>query len=323
VALVACPISLAAQGAPQSVELSTDTVSLAEVFELRISVDVPPGSAVYFSDTLPRTEDVESFAPVEWRAERSADGESASLLLTYALIPFGEADVALPTPEIVIAPVTSADAGEALPGGSLVAEWADAPRAAGGSVRRIDVPEQSVFVHPVRFGGALGDGVSPRGADDVIGTSWSWPSVALMGFFSSVLAAAGVTTSRQWLERRRRGVPGTVAGPSTPEDARRAALTAIERLIAEGAQGSEREKEVYAASSDIVRGYAALLTADWVPGLTSTELMARFATSDGGPGVTHAMALAERVKFGRLRTGSDALLAHLVELRRWLSEARS
>jgi hypothetical protein len=51
--------------------------------------------------------------------------------------------------------------------------------------------------------------------------------------------------------------------------------------------------------------------------------MTRFATSDGGPGVTHAMALAERVKFGRLRTGSDALLAHLVELRRWLSEARS
>src|SRR5688572_5742723 len=131
--MVAWPISptLAAQSPPVALELSADTVSLAEVFELRLRVEVPPGSAVYFSDTVPTTPDVESFAPVQWRAERASDGESATLLLTYALIPFGDGDVALPTPEIVIAPAASADGGEALPGGSLVADWAEAPRATG------------------------------------------------------------------------------------------------------------------------------------------------------------------------------------------------
>ncbi len=316
--------SLAAQSPPATVELSADSVSIAEVFELRLRVDVPPGSAVYFSDTLAATADVESFAPVEWRAERASDGEAATLLLTYALIPFGDGEIALPAPEIVIAPVSSADAGEALPGGSVVAEWADAPRASGRTIRRVDVSDQSIWVHPVRFGGALGAGVSPRGPDDVLGNSWSWPSIALVGFFSSVLAAAGVTTTRQWRDRRRTALAGVRAGPTPREEARHAALAAIELLIAGGPYSPDREREVYRSSSDVVRGFAARIASDWVPGLTSTELMTRFeGTPAASTELARAMALAERVKFGRLRTGSEALQAHLAELRTWLSESRS
>jgi len=320
VALGAPAVTVAAQEAPLQVELTADSVELAEVFDLVVHVGVPSGSAVYFPDTLPTVAEIESFAPVEWRAERA--GEGATLQLTYALIPFGEGDIAVPTPEIVIAPVTAAEEGEALPGGSLVADWADVPRATGRTVRRVDVPEPSVWIHPARFGGALGNSVQPRGPDDVIGTSWSWPSVALVGFFSSILAAAGVTQSRRWLEGRGSGIR-TAAGPSTVEEARRAALAAIERLIAEGPHAQDREKPVYAASSDIVRGYAARIATDWVPGLTSTELMQRFEGTAGSAEVARAMAVAERVKFGRHRTGSDALGSHLEELRSWLSEARS
>ena len=91
--------------------------------------------------------------------------------------------------------------------------------------------------------------------------------------------------------------------------------------------GSSRgwTKPVYAASSDIVRGYASRIAPfECAPGPTSTELMLRFeGTAAGSSGLTRAMAIAERVKFGRLRTGSDALAAHLVEVRTWLSEARS
>lgn len=313
---------LAAQVPPASVELSADSVSLAEVFELRLRVEVPPGSAVYAPDTVPATNDFESFAPVRWSADRSPGGEGATLLLTYALIPFGYGDLALPTPEIILAPVASADGGESIPGGSLVAAGAEPPRAAGRDIGPVVVPEQSIWVHPVWFGGALGDGVSPRGPDDVLGTSWSWPSVVLIGFFSSVLAAAGVTTARRWLGRRG-GAPLDSAGSSAPEEARRAAVAAIDRLMAEGAFAPDREKPVYAESSNIVRGYAATLATDWVPGLTSTELMTCLDPAAGVDGLTHAMSVAERVKFGRLRTGSDALTAHLLELRRWLSEARS
>jgi hypothetical protein len=276
---------------------------------------------VYFPDTLPATADVESFAPVGWRAERAREG--ATLHLTYALIPFGSSDIELPAPEVVIAPVESADAGEGLPGGSLVGEWAEAPRATGRAVRRIDVPAPSIWVRPVRFGGALGEAVPPRGPDDVLGTSWSWPNVVLVGFFSSILAAAGVTTTRDWLGSRKAALPASGAGPSTPEEARRRALAAIERLIAEGPYPRDREKKVYAASSDIVRDYAARIAPDWVPGLTSTELMVRLdGTVAGTPGLVRAMTVAERVKFGRLRTGSDALGEHLAELRTWLSEVR-
>jgi hypothetical protein len=321
-ALGAPAVASRAQDAPLNVELSADSVDLAEVFDLVVQIDVPSGSAVYFPDTLPTTAEIESFAPVKWRAERAGDG--ATLQLTYALIPFGEGDVALPTPEIVLAPVAAAEGGEALPGGSLVADWADVPRATGRAVRRVDMPESSVWIHPVRFGGALGDGVSPRGPDDVLGTSWSWPSVALVGFFSSVLAAAGVTQSRRWLRARAAALSTAAGGPSTVEEARRAALVAIERLIAEGPYAADREKSVYTTSSDVVRGYAARLATDWVPGLTSTELMRRFeGTAAESADLARAMAVAERVKFGRLRTGSDALGAHLTELRSWLSEARS
>jgi hypothetical protein len=166
--------------------------------------------------------------------------------------------------------------------------------------------------------------VQPRGPDDVLGTSWSWPSVVLVGFFSSILAAAGVTQSRQWLSARDLRSSAAAGGLSTAEEARRAALAAIERLIAEGPHAAEREKPVYAASSDIVRAYAARLATDWVPGLTSTELMQRVeGTASGSAEIARAMAVAERVKFGRLRTGSDALAAHLGELRSWLSGARS
>jgi len=322
VALGAPVVRVEAQAASLQIELSADSVDLAEVFDLVVHVGVPAGSAVYFPDTLPTVAEIESFAPVEWRAERT--GDSATLQLTYALIPFGEGDIAVPTPEIVIAPVTAAEQGEALPGGSLVADWADVPRATGRTVRRVDVPQQSIWIHPARFGGALGDGVSPRGPDDVLGTSWSWPSVALVGFFSSILAAAGVTQSRRWLDERASRIAAAAGGPSTVEEARRAALAAIERLIADAPHATAREKAVYAASSDVVRAYAARLAPDWVPGLTSTELMRRFeGTAAGEADVARAMAVAERVKFGRLRTGSDALGSHLSELRIWLSEARS
>jgi hypothetical protein len=318
VALGFAATALAAQSPSASVELSEDTVAVAEVFELRLRFHVPPGSAVFFADTLAATADVESFAPVEWSAERADGGEGATVVLTYRLIPFGNRDVALPTPDVIIGPASSADAGEDLPGGSVVGEWADAPRATGRAVQRLDVPEQRVWVDAVQFGDDFGSN-SPMGPDDVLGTSWSWPNVILLGFFSSVLATAGVTTSRRWLLARRMAQPAAGSPPSTTEEARRAALAEIERLLAAGPYDGEREKPVYTASSDVVRGYAARLTTDWVPGLTSSELMSRFERAESADArLAETMALAERVKFGRLRTGSGTLEAHLGTLRDWL-----
>lgn len=317
-ALVAAAAPLAGQNTAVSVELSADSLEMAEVFELRVRFHVPAGSVVYFSDTIPATAEVESFGPVEWRADRADGAEGATVVLTYPLMSFGKGSVALPTPVVLIGPAGDAE-GDGIPGGSVVGAWSDAPAAGGRGFRRVDVPEPRAWVAPVQSEADILAGAPPRGPDDVLGTSWSWPHVMLVGFFTSVLAAAGHARSREWLGRRRPAAPARSL--TSPEDARRAALAALDRLIAEAPYGPDREKGVYAASSDVVRGYAARLAPGWVPGLTSTEMMAPYEKEAAA--LARAMATAERVKFGRHRPGDGALHAHLTALRDWLREPRS
>jgi hypothetical protein len=319
-ALVAWSTPLVAQSTAVTVELSADSIGMAEVFELHVRFDVPPGSAVYFSDTIPATADVESSGSVDWREERSAaSGEGAVVVLTYPLMSFGSARVAVPTPSVLIGPVGDAE-GDAVAGGSVVGAWSDAPAVGSRRFRRIRIPEPGVWVRPVRSEAEIAAGTPPRGPDDVLGASWSWPHLMLVGFFSSILAVAGHAKSREWLANRK-----SAAAPLGPllssHDARLAALAEIDRLIAAGPYAAEREKGVYAASSDVLRGYVARLGPDWVPGLTSTEQMAPFEAE--AKQVTGAMATAERVKFGRHRTGSGPLQAHLSTLRAWLEEPRA
>ena len=316
--LVAGSAPLAGQSTVVSVDLSADSVEMAEVFELRVRFDVPPASTVYFSDTIPATGDVESFSPVTWRADRAAEGEGATVVLTYPLMSFGEGSVAVPTPVVMIGPAGDAE-GEGIPGGSVVGEWSDAPAAGGRRFLRIAVPEPRAWIAPVQSEADVLAGAPPRGPDDVLGTSWSWPHVVLVGFFSSILAAAGHTKAREWLGNRKPAAP--TRSPSSSEEARRVALAEIERLIAEAPYGVDGEKGAYAASSDALRGYVAQLAPGWVPGLTSTEMMAPYASE--AEALTRAMATAERVKFGRHRTGEVALRTHLTALRDWLREPRS
>jgi len=319
-ALVLGSAHLAAQSPVASVEISADSVAMAEAFQLRVHIDVPPGRVVYFSDTLPATAEVESVASATWRAERADGGaEGAALELTYPIMSFGVNEVAVPTPDVLIGPADGAE-GDEIPGGSLVGAWADAPATSGRRFQRVRIPEARVWVRPVQSEAEVAT-AQPRGPDDVLGTSWSWPHVMLVGFFSSILAVAGTSKTREWLDGRKRSSPGTGTVRTSHEEARLAVLGVIDRLIADGPYGADREKGVYAASSDALRGYAARLATDWVPGLTSTELMRRFEAE--AEAVTHAMAIAERVKFGRYRTGGDALQAHLSTLRAWLAETRA
>ena len=304
--------------ADASAELSTDSVAMAEVFELRVRVRVPAGSAVFFPDTLVAFADLESFAPVEWRAE-GTPGDGAVLTLTYRLIPFGTGDISVPGLEVVIGPSELAAQGARVPGGSRVGAWADAPRGSVASLHRTRVPDRLIRVHPVQWG----EDISPRGPDDVVGSSWSWPAVTLLALFSSTLVGAGVTTTREWLARRT--LPASTYAPRslTAEAARLAALAEIDRLLATGPHAGDRIPEVYEASSGIVRGYSERLDPEWGPNLTSTEVMDRLRAGAGASdALVAAMRVAEAVKFGRLRPGSAAAESHLRTLRAWLSEEK-
>jgi hypothetical protein len=317
-------VPVAAQDAPLAAELSDDSVGMAEVFELRVRVDVPPGTVVYFPDTIDTAADIESFAPVEWREERATNG-TTQLVLAYPVIPFGTGVVHIPELEVILAPTQPDFPGEdfegsELRGASFVGRWEDGRRRFGAGTRRTYATGPTVWVDPVQTDAELAEGAMPKGPDDVMGFGWSWPTVVLIALFSSVIVAAGVATTRDWLGRR---VAASTPAPDrlAPDAARREALAEIDRLIGAGPWAGEHERDLYTSTSAVVRRYASRLDPAWGKQLTGSELMSVFrAARPKAAGLVAEMTLAERMKFGRFRSGPAVADAHLRTLHAWLTD---
>ena len=310
------PLSTAAQSPEPVAVLSADSVEMAEVFELRLEVGVPGGSMVYFPPTVPSTGDVESFTPVDWRARRGPNG-GATIELRYELIPFGMGNIALPPVDVITMPLEDEADGQDIPGASIVGAWEERQQTVRNT-RSITPP--TIWVEPVYSAEDVVAGMSPRGPEDVLGFSWSWPSMALLLLFSTVTGGAVVTTTREWLAHRTEPAPVPLPGPTSLEEARKQALTEVDRLLAAGPYPAERAHELYEESSGIVRGYVERLDAEWGPELTSTELMDRLkgrSTEDSV--LLTEMRTAEAVKFGWLRPHAEPTAAHLTVLRAWLA----
>ena len=311
------PLSSAAQSPEPVAVLSTDSVEIAEVFELHVQVPVPGGSVVYFPDTVPATDDIESFAPVDWRARRGPDG-GATIELTYALMPFGMGNIVLPPVDVITMPMEDEVEGEGVPGGSLVGVWEERQPTVGFT-RSVTPP--MIWVKPVYTSDDVVAGMSPRGPDDVVGFSLSWPSLALVLLFSTVIGSAVVTSTREWLAGRDEPALKMHTGATTLDEARTRAITELDRLLASGPYTAERAHELYKESSGIVRGYVERLDPEWGPELTSTELMASLkgrASEVGALAVE--MRTAEAVKFGLVRPAAEPTAAHLTVLRAWLAD---
>ncbi|HAW89535.1 MAG TPA: hypothetical protein DCX61_02565 [Gemmatimonadetes bacterium] len=310
------PLSTAAQSPEPVAVLSADSVEMAEVFELRVEVPVPGGSMVYFPATVPSTGDVESFTAVEWRARRGANG-GATIELTYALIPFGMGNITLPPVDVITMPLEDEVDGQNIPGGSIVGVWEERQPTVRYT-RSIAPP--TIWVAPVYSADDVVAGMSPRGPEDVVGFSWSWPSMALVLLFSTVTGGAVVTMTREWLVNRAEPAPVTPHGPISLDQARRQALAELDRLLAAGPYPAERAHELYQESSGIVRGYVERLDPEWGPELTSTELMDRLKSrSPDGAALAAEMRTAETVKFGLLRPGAEPTAVHLTALGAWLA----
>ena len=316
-ALALQPLPMAAQSPEPVAVLSADSVEIAEVFELRVEVPVPSGSVVYFPDNVPATDDVESFAPVDWRARRGPDG-GATIELTYALMPFGMGNIILPPVDVITMPREDEVDGQDIPGGSIVGVWEER-QLAFRYTRSITPP--MIWVEPVYSMDDVVAGMSPRGPEDVLGFSWSWPSIGLVLIFSTVIGSAVVTTTREWLAGRAGPERVPPPSPTLLDEARRQAMTELDRLLAAGPYSAERAYELYRESSGIVRGYVERLDPQWGPELTSSELMDRLKTrSSEGESLTTEMRTAEAVKFGLLRPAGDPTTAHLTVLRAWLAD---
>jgi hypothetical protein len=311
--------SAAAQTARPAVALSADSVDMGTVFEMRVSVHVPEGSIVYFPDTLAATQNMESAARVRSWAEASPEG-GARLTLTYPMIAFGTGTLPVPGFDLLVTRRPAASSGEAIPGGSVVGSWDDAPaRAAAGALTR--VPRQSVWVAPVLTPRDLMEGVEPMPPSDVLGGDWNWPSLALALLFSSLLVVTLVSTTSRWLGGR---VGQVAPDEATLEAKRHRALKQLDDLLAEGIPEGDRLLDFYAKSGFIVRGYVEAMDPLWAPSLTSTELMANLGARwqpDAMGALPSALAAGEAVKFGRRRPGRETAENHWRALRGWVEES--
>jgi hypothetical protein len=310
------PLSTAAQSPEPVAVLSADSVEMAEVFELRLEVPVPSGSMVYFPANVPATGDVESFTPVDWRARRGPNG-GATIELTYELMPFGQGIIALPPVDVITMPLEGEAEGQDIPGGSIVGVWEERQP----TVRYTrSVTPPTIWVEPVYASEDVVAGMSPRGPDDVVGFSWSWPSMALVLLFSTVIGGGVVTTTREWLADRARPTPVPPPGPTPLDEVRKQALMELDRLLAAGPYPPEHAHEVYEESSGIVRGYVERLDPEWGRELTSTELIDRLkGRSPEGAVLEAEMRNAEAVKFGLVRPQAEPTAAHLTVIRAWLA----
>ena len=313
------PAASAQSASPFTVGLSADTVEMGELFELRVSVPVPPGSVVYFPDTLPATVNVESAEPARVESESVPDG-GARLTLSYPMMAFGTGTLPVPGLDVLIMPRGDRTEGVALPGGSVTGAWNEAPPRSGPALTR--VPRQAVWVVPVFTPQDLVRGIEPRPANDVVGGDWNWPSLALALLFSSVLAVTLVSTTKEWLTRSGRG--GIAHEDPTLEALRQRALRQLDDLLAEGLHTEDRLLEFYTSGSGIVRTYVEAMESEWAPSLTSSELMGRLRSRSGEPAagsLPGQLGLAEVVKFGRLRTGPEAAKEHWRSLRSWVEDS--
>ena len=319
----------AAQVTPATAEavvtLSADTIGLGDVFDLHVVVEVPPGSAVYFPDTVSTAFALESFRPATWSAESAGNG--ALLTLTYPLIAFRVGLAPVPGLDVYIG--AGADvAGERLPGGSVVGSWSDVETgtATRASLTRAAVPRREVWVASVIVLEDLTSPLQPRPPADVIGPGWNRLAVATILALSVLLLAVARSVAATLLPDRQAEEPLGTAPPQDSASVRwQKALDELDRILALGLHTDGRTDEFYGRSSAVVRTFVEGFDADWHPGLTSSELMCRLEawTNGSAPDLYTSMHTAEVVKFGRLRPDAGTAAGHWKDLKNWVQASRS
>ena len=321
VVIMAPPIS--AQRDLPAASLSSDTITVGDVFELQVRLPIPPGSVVYVPDSLPATFYMESFSAVSWEVEPTLDG-GATLLLNYPLIAFSAGNLPVPGLDIFTAPISDT-AGDSLPGGSILGAWEDAPRGPGGGLFTTRIPRLGLWVEPVLTAEDFAQGAEPKPADDVLGSNWNWPAVALMGLFSTILGGVVVTTTREWLSTRSLlAKRGEQVVPITVAEARLKALHELDQLLNSRSHERGEIHQFYEQSSGIVRAYVERIDPEWGPDLTSSELMRNLTETDFGTIdlLNIQMQIAEVVKFGRLRPSAPEAEGHVEALRLWVDTSQ-
>jgi hypothetical protein len=322
-ALVAAGVALAlGSGATDAqlvgAELSADTTTFGDRFELRVEVAVPAGAALHVPEVAPETEVASGVDRVRWTVEETPDG-AAIVSLVYDMVAYQVGIV--PVPEVTFyieAPADTLSTGRRPDPVALLPE--DDPGSPRPGLRPLRVPSRNIWVRSVLGGEDVEGGLAPRPADDVFGASWNAPAVASALAFTSILLLVAFVSGREWLAAR-----AALGGADTISVARGKALRDLDALLAEGWGGTAEDIErVFERSSTIVRRYVEELDRRWNPAFTSTELMRGLSGREHGEevaGLFRQMDVAEVVKFGPLRPDAEAARAHVGTLRAWVESS--
>ena len=304
--------------------LSADTIGLGDVFQLFVTVEVSPGSAVYFPDSVATAFALESFRPVTWSAESAGDG--ATLTLTYPLIAFRVGLAPIPGLDVFIG--RAADVGgERLPGGSVVGSWRDIETGTvvSASLTRAAIPRREVWVSSIIVLEDIASGLEPRPPADVLGPGWNRLAFATMLGLSVLLLVIARSVALSLLPDRQREEALASAPPPDSALVRwQKALDELARILALGLHTEGRTDEFYSRSSAVVRTFVEAFDAEWRSSLTSSELMGRLEASTNGSAseLYASMRAAEIVKFGLLRPDASTAEGHWGDLRTWVHASR-
>lgn len=160
---------------------------------------------------------------------------------------------------------------------------------------------------------------SPRPPADVLGGEWSVWLVGAAAVVAVAVAGAAAVAYRRWVEGR--STRPSDVGPALP---REEALRELERIRALEWHRNGRMADFYAATTDVLRGFAARIEPGWSTALTSRELLARMEGRwgrDSLSGLAPAVETAERVKFGGERPPPESAEHDWQRVRDWVREA--
>lgn len=302
---------------PRVVEVRTvpDLPSLAEPFVVEVVLRMGPGLAVEMPDTLIASENVRSVGSGSW-SSTPAVRDSVDVLASYPVVGFTSGPVLLPSIELKVAPV----------GGNAVT--VTGPGEGGGAAEGVPAEVRvarlgAVQVAPFAPFEALLEADSalvPREAADVIGRNWSL-GVILAGILTALVAAAVIAAAaRRWWVARGTALVLRLRGQSP----RRQALRELEEIHSAGWHRNGRIDAFYASTTGTLRHFASRIDPDWVPALTSTELLAgieeRWGTGRSA-GLRAVIDVSERVKFGGHRPDPESAEADWRAIRDWVREA--
>ena len=274
-----------------------------EVYALTLRLRVAPEVVVFLPDPLLPSEDSFSAGQGSWSTS-PGPFDSIDVQATYPIMSFRAGGVYLPNIVVAIRPRNGDEVSVRQAGNESL------------GLANFEIPTgavQIITLEALRL--AADEEQIPRPPADVLGGQWSsWliSAVFLIGLGLIMLI---------WILADYRNSARGMQQLTPKESARNIALKELDRLRSLKWHTDSRIVNFYDASTGVLRNYSGEEGPEWGTALTSTELMFRLEGRWGEDSVSEldsTVWVAERVKFGSYRPGSEDAEVHWGTIKRWI-----